>query len=152
MLLNITYKRYFNFWLCYITDCENNREEHLEELVNRLENVTERLEKIPVSHSAVHTQDIAVQTSTPSPKKSAENDLSKEPESPVSSNLCSNQQTIYNKPVNMSVAGYKELLNGPVKEYLALSEKIGADVAMHSKLVEKAFQLVLLSAYITIVK
>ncbi|CAK9832523.1 Adenylyl cyclase-associated protein 1 [Anthophora retusa] len=41
----------------------------------------------------------------------------------------------------MSVTAYEDLLAGPVKEYLQLSEKIGGDVATHSKLVEKAFQL-----------
>lgn len=41
----------------------------------------------------------------------------------------------------MSVAGYEDLLNGPVKTYLELSQKIGSDVAAHSKLVEKAFQI-----------
>ncbi|XP_011146293.1 adenylyl cyclase-associated protein 1 isoform X3 [Harpegnathos saltator] len=40
----------------------------------------------------------------------------------------------------MSVAGFEDLLAGPVKEYLELSQKIGGDVAAHSKLVEKAFQ------------
>lgn len=44
------------------------------------------------------------------------------------------------KPISMSVAGYQDLLAGPVKEYLQLSVKIGGDVATHSKLVEKAFQ------------
>ncbi|XP_029163333.1 adenylyl cyclase-associated protein 1 [Nylanderia fulva] len=41
----------------------------------------------------------------------------------------------------MSIAGYEDLLNGPVKTYLDLSQKIGGDVAAHSKLVEKAFQI-----------
>ncbi|XP_072766856.1 adenylyl cyclase-associated protein 1 isoform X4 [Anoplolepis gracilipes] len=41
----------------------------------------------------------------------------------------------------MSIAGYEDVLNGPVKEYLELSQKIGGDVAAHSKLVEKAFQI-----------
>ncbi|XP_012521496.1 adenylyl cyclase-associated protein 1 isoform X3 [Monomorium pharaonis] len=41
----------------------------------------------------------------------------------------------------MSIAGYEDLLAGPVREYLQLSQKIGGDVAVHSKLVEKAFQI-----------
>lgn len=40
----------------------------------------------------------------------------------------------------MAVAGYADLLAGPISEYLRLSEKIGGDVAEHSKLVEKAFR------------
>ncbi|XP_018349600.1 PREDICTED: adenylyl cyclase-associated protein 1 isoform X2 [Trachymyrmex septentrionalis] len=41
----------------------------------------------------------------------------------------------------MSIAGYEDFLAGPVKEYLQLSKKIGGDVDVHSKLVEKAFQI-----------
>jgi len=40
----------------------------------------------------------------------------------------------------MSIAGYEDFLAKPVKEYLQLSQKIGGDVDVHSKLVEKAFQ------------
>ncbi|XP_071564351.1 uncharacterized protein Capt isoform X1 [Temnothorax nylanderi] len=109
--------------------CESSdKEEHLEELVNRLENVTRRLENF-----AVQTQDTAVQTSTPSPKRSTS--------SGSSLSLSLKQETIPNPPTNMSVAGYEDLLAGPVKEYLQLSQKIGGDVAVHSKLVEKAFQI-----------
>lgn len=52
----------------------------------------------------------------------------------------------------MSITGYEDLLNGPVKKYLELSQKIGGDVAAHSKLVEKALQLVfpLVEIYYTI--
>ncbi|XP_032677725.1 adenylyl cyclase-associated protein 2 isoform X4 [Odontomachus brunneus] len=39
----------------------------------------------------------------------------------------------------MSVEGFKDLLVGPVRDYIALSQKIGGDVATQSKLVEKAF-------------
>ncbi|KAL0119327.1 hypothetical protein PUN28_009714 [Cardiocondyla obscurior] len=104
-----------------------DKEEHLEELVNRLENVTRRLENV---HFVVHTQDIAVQTSTPSPKRSTS-----------STSSLSSKETISHPPVSMSVAGYEDLLAGPVKEYLQLSKKIGGDVAVHSKLVEKVFQI-----------
>lgn len=41
----------------------------------------------------------------------------------------------------MSVAGYEEFLDGPLKEYLQLSQKIGGLVATHSQMVEKAFQI-----------
>ncbi|KAG7205827.1 hypothetical protein KM043_007768 [Ampulex compressa] len=121
--------------------CEtSDREEHLEELVNRLENVTRRLEKVPIQ-SATKTQETAVQTSTPSPKKP----------NPVGNSGRIQQHTVAVQsqleevappvPINMSVAGYEDLLSGPVKDYLQLSEKIGGDVATHSKLVEKAFQI-----------
>ncbi|KYM78553.1 Adenylyl cyclase-associated protein 1 [Atta colombica] len=107
-----------------------DKEEHLEELVNRLENVTRRLENV---HFAVQTQDTAVQTSTPSPRRSTS--------SGSSLSLSSKQETVPNPPTKMSIAGYEDFLAGPVKEYLQLSQKIGGDVDVHSKLVEKAFQI-----------
>ncbi|XP_011629808.1 adenylyl cyclase-associated protein 1 isoform X2 [Pogonomyrmex barbatus] len=117
------------------TGCEAvDKEEHLEELVNRLENVTKRLENV---HFAVPTQDIAVQTSTPSPKRST----SVGSTSSSTSNLHSKQETVSELSTTMSIPGYEGLLTGPVKEYLELSQKIGGDVAAHSKLVEKAFQI-----------
>ncbi|XP_011873041.1 PREDICTED: adenylyl cyclase-associated protein 1 [Vollenhovia emeryi] len=113
------------------TGCETtDKEEHLEELVNRLENVTRRLENV---HFVVKTQDTAVQTSTPSPKRSASSGSNLSP-SPK-------QETVPDPLTNMSLAGYQDFLAGPVKEYLQLSQKIGGDVAAHSQLVEKAFQI-----------
>ena len=97
--------------------------------MNRLENVTRRLENV---HFAVQTQDTAVQTSTPSPRRSTS--------SGSSLSLSSKQETVPNPPTKMSIAGYEDFLAGPVKEYLQLSKKIGGDVDVHSKLVEKAFQ------------
>ncbi|XP_076176279.1 adenylyl cyclase-associated protein 1 isoform X1 [Ptiloglossa arizonensis] len=119
--------------------CEaSDKEDHLEELVNRLESVTKRLEKVQ-THSITETQDSAVQTSTPSPKKSQSIGNSASVQS--ASSTQSLRKSALDKSVSMSVAGYEDLLAGPVKEYLQLSEKIGSDVATHSKLVEKAFQI-----------
>ncbi|XP_076685773.1 adenylyl cyclase-associated protein 1 isoform X2 [Andrena cerasifolii] len=119
--------------------CEaSDKEEHLEELVNRLETVTRRLEKVR-AHSVTETQDSAVQTNTPSPKKSqpVDKSISIQSASPVQSP----NKVGSGKLTSMSVTGYEDLLAGPVREYLQLSEKIGGDVATHSKLVEKAFQI-----------
>lgn len=119
--------------------CEaNDKEEHLEELVNRLENVTRRLEKVR-TQSVTETQDSAVQTNTPSPKRSQ---AVKDSDSVLSASTShSTEKKVEDKFISMSVAGYEDLLAGPVKEYLQLSEKIGGDVATHSKLVEKAFRI-----------
>ncbi|XP_061936826.1 adenylyl cyclase-associated protein 1 isoform X2 [Apis cerana] len=119
--------------------CEaNEKEEHLEELVNRLENVTRRLEKVR-AQSTIETQDSAVQTNTPSPKRSQS---IKNSDSILSvSSPHSIDKKIADNFIIMSVAGYEDFLAGPVKEYLQLSEKIGGDVATHSKLVEKAFKI-----------
>lgn len=121
------------------TGCEaNDKEEHLEELVNRLENVTRRLEKVR-TQSVTETQDSAVQTNTPSPKRSQ---AVKDSDSVLSASPShSTEKKVEDKFISMSVAGYEDLLAGPVKEYLQLSEKIGGDVATHSKLVEKAFRI-----------
>ncbi|XP_006562126.2 adenylyl cyclase-associated protein 1 isoform X2 [Apis mellifera] len=119
--------------------CEaNEKEEHLEELVNRLENVTRRLEKVR-GQSIIETQDSAVQTNTPSPKRSQSIQNSDSILSVSSSH--SIDKKIADNFIIMSVAGYEDFLAGPVKEYLQLSEKIGGDVAIHSKLVEKAFKI-----------
>lgn len=40
---------------------------------------------------------------------------------------------------SMSVLGYQDIVQGPLSQYLALSTKIGGDVATHSKLVKAAF-------------
>ncbi|XP_043259955.1 adenylyl cyclase-associated protein 1 isoform X3 [Colletes gigas] len=130
------YKKVLNMWK---NRCEaSDKEDHLEELVNRLETVTKRLEKVR-THSITETQDSAVQTSTPSPKKSqlVGSSASIQSASPTQSL----HKPASDKFVSMSVAGYEDLLAGPVREYLKLSEKIGSDVATHSKLVEKAFQI-----------
>ena len=109
----------------------------MEELVNRLEKVTRRLEKVK-AQSVTETQDSAVQTNTPSPKRSQ---AVKDSDSVLSvSPSHSTEKKVEDKFISMSVAGYEDLLTGPVKEYLQLSEKIGGDVATHSKLVEKAFR------------
>ncbi|XP_055858145.1 adenylyl cyclase-associated protein 1 isoform X2 [Episyrphus balteatus] len=40
---------------------------------------------------------------------------------------------------SMSVLGYQDIVQGPLSQYLALSQKIGGDVATHAKLVKAAF-------------
>lgn len=40
----------------------------------------------------------------------------------------------------MSVQGFQDILQGPFATYMQVSEKIGGDVAEHSKLVQQAFQ------------
>jgi len=40
---------------------------------------------------------------------------------------------------NMSVAGFEDIVAGPLSQYLSLSAKIGGDVAQHAELVKSAF-------------
>lgn len=42
--------------------------------------------------------------------------------------------------LNMSVLGYQDIMAGPLSQYLALSAKIGGDVAKHAEFVKKAFE------------
>lgn len=43
-------------------------------------------------------------------------------------------------PPEMSVLGFQDIISGPLNQYLALSEKIGGDVAKHAHLVKLAFE------------
>lgn len=111
----------------------------MENLVTRLENVTKRLENVSTQPIA-QTQETAVQTKTPSPKKPSQ--------SIVQDRLITSEtrfSTVILTTVatsdKMSVAGYENVVNGSLKQYLQLSQKIGGDVATHSKLVERAFQI-----------
>ncbi|KAK0172200.1 hypothetical protein PV328_005547 [Microctonus aethiopoides] len=111
---------------------DNDREEHLEQLVTRLENVTRRLESVPTKFFAA-TQEIAIQTQSSSPKRgelTAENN-----------SIVEQVKELDLTVTTMSVAGYDDLVAGPVKEYLELSQKIGGDIATHSNLVKKAFEI-----------
>ncbi|XP_043495372.1 adenylyl cyclase-associated protein 1 [Polistes fuscatus] len=154
-----TYKSILNMWQnrCEVSD----REEHLLDLVNRLESVTKRLERVPGGgQSLTQTQETAVQTNTPSPKKpqpvvSTRNTAASPLSSPEkasynilqpsinnnNNNNSNNNSNININSNNMSVAGYEDLLAGSLKEYLQLSQKIGGVVATQSEMVEKAFQI-----------
>lgn len=41
---------------------------------------------------------------------------------------------------NMSIAGFEDIVSGSLSEYLALSNKIGGDVAQHAQHVKAAFE------------
>ena len=108
--------------------------------MNRLESVTKRLEKVSVVPTPVQTQEIAVQTKSPSPERSLSLESNSQSTSSTSSTGSRTSVVEVNVPKSMSVAAYEDLLAGPVQEYLHLSQKIGGDVATHSKLVDKVFQ------------
>ncbi|CAF4794179.1 unnamed protein product [Pieris macdunnoughi] len=90
----------------------------LEALIERLERVTSRLERLPCFSDPI-----------PSPK------------SQVASPVCLVTPPQVLIPTdNMSINGYQDILQGPLRTYLELSQKIGGDVATHAKLVNEAFQ------------
>ncbi|XP_063914925.1 adenylyl cyclase-associated protein 1 isoform X1 [Zophobas morio] len=50
--------------------------------------------------------------------------------------------------INMSVQGFTDIIQGPLAQYLQISQQIGGDVGQHSQLVHNAFQMQL--QYLTI--
>ncbi|XP_073957918.1 adenylyl cyclase-associated protein 1 isoform X2 [Choristoneura fumiferana] len=88
----------------------------LEALIERLERVTSRLERLP-----------ALRARTPSP-----------PRSPLTPAPNDEPQVVLTD--NMSVNGFQDLVQGPLRTYLELSRQIGGDVATHAELVGAAFQ------------
>lgn len=40
----------------------------------------------------------------------------------------------------MSVQGFTDIIQGPLAQYIKISQQIGGDVGQHSQLVQKAFQ------------
>lgn len=46
---------------------------------------------------------------------------------------------IHTDSIAMSVLGYQDIVDGPLAQYLALSQKIGGDVATHAASVQRAF-------------
>lgn len=95
----------------------------LETLIERLERVTSRLERLPLLRA--HTP---AAPHSPAP-------------SPVSLNTPPPQESLEPIPSdNMSVNGYQDLVQGPLRAYLQLSQQIGGDVATQANLVNAAFQ------------
>ncbi|XP_014214572.1 histone acetyltransferase KAT6B [Copidosoma floridanum] len=135
--------------------CDHDeREEHLEELVNRLESVTKRLEQVtstscPHHQSQAHqssgtsvvrtTQEIAVQTKSPSPERSLS--LADEPSQSSSASTVSSAPSVVEVVKSMSLAAYEDIIAGPLQNYVKISQKIGGLVAEHSALIEKAFKI-----------
>nr|XP_016945012.1 adenylyl cyclase-associated protein 1 isoform X1 [Drosophila suzukii] len=105
--------------------------EHLESICERLETLVDRLER-----TLTAPQPIELPTPTLPPPPAEEEDVEEAlpvpekvetppPPSPPSS--------------NMSVAGFEDIVAGPLSQYLSLSAKIGGDVAQHAELVKSAF-------------
>ena len=105
----------------------------LENLLNRLERVTTRLE---------HTVGVAAETEFFKQQTSEQPiQLQPPPPPPLPPPLPPDLLVPEGKQENiMSVAAFNNILQGPLAQFLQLSAKIGGDVATHSKLVEKAFQ------------
>lgn len=109
--------------------------EHLERICERLETLVDRLEHTliaapPAAAPAaqevkVRQEAVAEPLPTPSPPPAPATATAPAPVS-VSN--------------NMSVAGFEDIVAGSLSEYLALSNKIGGDVAQHAQYVKAAFE------------
>ncbi|KAM3967900.1 adenylyl cyclase-associated protein 1 [Aphomia sociella] len=102
----------------------NQNPSDLESLIERLERVTSRLEQL------------VVRARSPTPPRSPAPSPVSLPTSPAPQTLTEQLPSID----NMSVNGYQDLLQGPLRTYLELSQQIGGDVATHANLVNAAFQ------------
>ncbi|KPI94948.1 Adenylyl cyclase-associated protein 1 [Papilio xuthus] len=114
-----------------------------EALIERLERVTTRLERLPVLRARPLTppQSPALQPSAPeSPIPQSTAPQSPEPQS--SAPTPPQEVELPETPAvdSMSVIGYQDLMQGPLRTYLELSQQIGGDVATHANLVNEAFQ------------
>ncbi|XP_030080319.1 adenylyl cyclase-associated protein 1 [Drosophila hydei] len=108
--------------------------EHLERICERLETLVDRLEHtliVPQPQSEVINKAV----SEPAPLTPASSPTPPPPPPPPA--LTPTPTTTHSN--NMSVAGYEDILAGPCSEYLALSAKIGGDVAQQAQIVKAAF-------------
>ncbi|XP_026759353.2 adenylyl cyclase-associated protein 1 isoform X2 [Galleria mellonella] len=98
----------------------------LEALIERLERVTSRLEQL------------VVRARSPTPPRSPAPSPASLPASPAPPPQTQLEQTPSSD--NMSVNGYQDIVQGPLRAYIELSQQIGGDVATHANLVNAAFQ------------
>ncbi|XP_026487908.2 adenylyl cyclase-associated protein 1 isoform X2 [Vanessa tameamea] len=94
----------------------------LESLIERLERVTSRLERLPVLRAHTPTPPCS-----PAPSPAG-----------VASPIFHTTEII--ETDDMSINGYQDLMQGPLLTYLELSKQIGGDIATHANLVNDAFQ------------
>lgn len=113
--------------------------EHLERICERLETLVDRLEHTliaapPAAAPAaqevkVRQEAVAEPLPTPSP-----------PPPPPPAPATATAPAPVSVSNNMSVAGFEDIVAGSLSEYLALSNKIGGDVAQHAQYVKAAFE------------
>ncbi|KAH8393537.1 hypothetical protein KR200_004137 [Drosophila serrata] len=115
--------------------------EHLESICERLETLVDRLERTLTAPQQLQPQPLELPTPIlppPPTEEEVEDALpvalpeveTPPPPSPPPPPCSSN---------NMSVAGFEDIVAGPLSQYLSLSAKIGGDVAHHAELVKSAF-------------
>ncbi|EDW45488.1 GM16624 [Drosophila sechellia] len=107
--------------------------DHLESICERLETLVDRLER-----TLTAPQPIELPTPT-LPPPPAEEEAEVEEALPVFEKAETPPSPPSLPSSNMSVAGFEDIVAGPLSQYLTLSAKIGGDVAQHAELVRSAF-------------
>ncbi|XP_033151241.1 adenylyl cyclase-associated protein 1 isoform X1 [Drosophila mauritiana] len=107
--------------------------DHLESICERLETLVDRLER-----TLTAPQPIELPTPT-LPPPPAEEEAEVEEALPVFEKAETPPPPPSPPSSNMSVAGFEDIVAGPLSQYLTLSAKIGGDVAQHAELVRSAF-------------
>ncbi|XP_039150709.1 adenylyl cyclase-associated protein 1 isoform X2 [Drosophila simulans] len=107
--------------------------DHLESICERLETLVDRLER-----TLTAPQPIELPTPT-LPPPPAEEEAEVEEALPVFEKAETPPPPPSPPSSNMSVAGFEDIVTGPLSQYLTLSVKIGGDVAQHAELVRSAF-------------
>ncbi|XP_017061099.1 LOW QUALITY PROTEIN: adenylyl cyclase-associated protein 1 [Drosophila ficusphila] len=103
--------------------------EHLESICERLDRLVDRLERTLTAPQPI---ELPTPTLPPPPtEEEVEGALPEKPETPPPPPPPPSS--------NMSVAGFEDIVAGPLSQYLTLSAKIGGDVAQHAELVKSAF-------------
>ncbi|KAH8351994.1 hypothetical protein KR084_001044 [Drosophila pseudotakahashii] len=108
--------------------------EHLESICERLETLVDRLER-----TLTAPQPIELPTPTLPPPPAEEKVEVGEVALPVAEKVETPPPPPSPPSSNMSVAGFEDIVAGPLSQYLTLSAKIGGDVAQHAELVKSAF-------------
>lgn len=111
--------------------------EQTHKLYQRIELIEKSLSRINERHSLSSPSDDQIQVE---PSKAPVKDDSLENIPTVLDDFSSLPPPPPPLELIMSVLGFQDIVAGPLSQYLALSAKIGGDVAQHAEFVKKAFE------------
>ncbi|KAH8263502.1 hypothetical protein KR044_010003 [Drosophila immigrans] len=106
--------------------------EHLERICERLETLVDRLE-----HTLIIAPENKAESETPLPTPPPPPPPLTPPAPQTPTAATASISSSSNN--NMSVAGFEDIVEGSLAQYLSLSAKIGGDVAQHAQFVKAAF-------------
>lgn len=112
--------------------------EQTHKLYQRIEFIEKSLSRINERHSLSSPSDNHIQVELPSKAPLKDDSLENIPT--VLDDFSSLPPPPPPLELIMSVLGFQDIVAGPLSQYLALSAKIGGDVAQHAEFVKKAFE------------